>query len=284
MRFLQEFGACDCHSHVYGPFAEYPLSPKRTFDPPERSIEQLEDIWESLGIERSVLVQGSSYGYDHKALLAGLARSPETRRGVALLPFDVPDKELKELHLAGIRATRFNWIHHLLGSDTRSEQQRLAEASVLLERVSALGWHAEIHIDIEDLNLLTRLRAPDQMPLVIDHMARIDVAAPDGSAQLGRLLTVLEDERFWVKVSGADRLAAKCDDLGSALKPMRSILEYAPDRCVWGLDWPHVNLSRKRTDLELGDILVEAAGGEKTLERVLIQNPAKLYGFSLKAA
>lgn len=284
MRVLEKFGVCDCHSHVFGPFREYPLSPKRTFDPPEATIEKLENVWKSLGIDRAVLVQGSAHGNDHAALLAALAYSPETRRGVALLAPDVTESELSKLHQCGIRATRFNWIHHLLGSDNRPEEQRLREATALLERVSPLGWHVEVHIDILDLDLLTRLRVPDPMPVVIDHMARIDGTAPNASDQLAQLLHILEDDRFWVKVSGADRLTTKCADLRPASNTILQILQAAPDRCVWGLDWPHVNLSRRRSDLELANTHLEAADGGTVLEQVMIHNPARLYGFSSEVA
>lgn len=280
MRLLEQFGVCDCHSHVFGPFREYPLSPKRTFDPPEATIEELEDVWKSVGIDRAVLVQGSAHGNDHAALLAALAYSPESRRGVALLASDVTESELSRLHQCGIRATRFNWTHHLLGSDNRSEEQRLREATALLERVAPLSWHVEVHIDIFDLDLLTRLRVPESMPVVIDHMARLDATAPDASDQLARLLHILEDDRFWVKVSGADRLTAKCADLRPAVDIIRQILQAAPDRCVWGLDWPHVNLLRRRSDLELANTLLAAADGETVLEQVMIRNPARLYGFN----
>ena len=280
MRLLEQFGVCDCHSHVFGPFREYPLSPKRTFDPPEATIEELEDVWKSVGIDRAVLVQGSAHGNDHAALLAALAYSPESRRGVALLASDVTESELSRLHQCGIRATRFNWTHHLLGSDNRSEEQRLREATALLERVAPLSWHVEVHIDIFDLDLLTRLRVPDSMPVVIDHMARLDATAPDASDQLARLLHILEDDRFWVKVSGADRLTAKCADLRPAVDIIRQILQAAPDRCVWGLDWPHVNLSRRRSDVELANTILAAADGETVLEQVMIRNPARLYGFN----
>jgi predicted TIM-barrel fold metal-dependent hydrolase len=131
MKLLNKFGASDCHSHVFGPFACFPLSPARTFDPPESPIEKLEEVWGCLGLQRAVLVQGSAHGEDHAALLAAIQRSPQTRRGVALLGHGVSNETLTQLDLAGIRAVRFNWIHHLLGRDSRSQEQRLAEAACL---------------------------------------------------------------------------------------------------------------------------------------------------------
>jgi len=284
MRLLEQFGVCDCHSHVFGPFASFPLSPVRTFDPPESPIENLETVWESVGIDRTILIQGSAHGEDHTALMAAIERSPKTRRGVALLSSDVSDETLTKLEGSGIRAVRFNWIRHLLGRDSRPEQERLNDAAKLLTRISRLGWHVEVHIDIADLDLLTRLAVPRGMAVVIDHMARIDVSASDSVAQLARLLRVLELDSFWVKISGADRLTLNCEDLKAAVKPMRRILEVVPDRCIWGLDWPHVNLARKRPDSELADLLHDLAGDRETLERILIHNPARLYGFDLESS
>jgi 2-pyrone-4,6-dicarboxylate lactonase len=282
MRLLKQCGVCDCHSHVFGPFTRFPLSSKRTFDPPEAPIEKLEIVWQGIGVDRQVLVQGSAYGSDHNAVLAAIARSPETRRGVALLTHDIDEPSLKDLHHGGIRAVRFNWINHLLRLDSRSELERLDHAGKLLEKVFPLRWHAEVHIDITDLDLLERIALPAGMTVVIDHMARMDASAADLAGQVDRLLTLLAKDRFWVKLSGADRLSANRDDLKVSAGPMRQILQVAPDRCVWGLDWPHVNLSRQRSDRELAELLLEVIGDEETLEKVLIRNPARLYGFGLE--
>ena len=279
MRALKEFGACDCHSHVFGPFDEFPPSPQRSYDAPEAPIEELESVWRDIGIDRAVLVQGSIYGPDHRVLLAALQRDPKTRRGVALLDQTVGEAELEEFHSKGFRAVRMNWVHHLLAGSNRSEAARMAEASALCERIAPLVWHIEIHLDAPDLKALSRLRLPTDMPVVIDHMARIDLAAPESDAQLGLLSWLLENPVFWIKLSGGDRLARRCDDLRDALKVMTALLRVAPDRCVWGLDWPHVNLPKKHSDLSLWQLLVEATGEEQVLRKVLKDNPARLYGF-----
>jgi 2-pyrone-4,6-dicarboxylate lactonase len=283
MRLLRQFGVCDCHSHLYGPFSRFPLSPKRTFDPPEAPIEPLENLWRALGIDRAVLIQGSAYGDDHSALLEAIARAPKTRRGVAVLNHDVTDVRLCELHHCGIRAIRFNWISHLLGRDSHSEQQRLAQAAELLDRVSSFEWHAEVHIDIANLDIVTRLSVPSGTPVVIDHMARMNGSVADLSSQIERLLRLLDQDSFWVKLSGADRLMVNSEDLKNAVRPIRQLLQTAPQRCIWGLDWPHVNLARGRSDIELAELLLEAAGDEDTLQDVLIHNPAKIYKFDLEA-
>jgi 2-pyrone-4,6-dicarboxylate lactonase len=246
-------------------------------------IGELQLVWTSIGIDRAVLVQGSAHGDDHTALLGALQRAPETRRGVALLTHTVADTQLAAFHRKGIRAARLNWIRHLLGTRPRSEAQRLAEASALSERIAPLGWHIEIHIDAADLELLGRLVVPAGMQVVIDHMARIELSGPESEAQLNCLGEFLENPVFWVKLSGADRLAERCDDLRVALNAMRAILQFAPDRCVWGLDWPHVNLPKKRTDLALAELLFETVEDDSTLRKVLIENPARLYDFGESA-
>jgi len=283
-RLIRDSGACDCHSHVYGPLSAYPLSTQRTFDPPVAPIEELESVWISLGIDRAVLVQGAAYGDDHSALLAALQRSPEARRGVALIHHTIGDGALAELSRNGIRAARVTWVQHLLTDGIRPHADRMDDILALYERIAPLGWHIEIHIDPLDLVALKREVLPAGMVIVIDHMARIDLSAPESDAELALLGEVLENPVFWVKMSGGDRLTRRCDDLRQALGAMRNIVRVAPDRCVWGLDWPHVNLARKQDDVALAELLFEAVCDEATLRKVLVENPARLYGFDDRAA
>jgi 2-pyrone-4,6-dicarboxylate lactonase len=279
MHSLQQFGACDCHSHIFGPFDRFPLSANRTFDPPLAPIEQLLPVWDSLGIDRAVLVQGSAHGEDPSAMLAAIASSPTTRRGIALLNSEVSDGTLVALHEGGIRGVRLNWIRHLMGSDMNLRAFSVASVNRLVERIARHGWHLEVHIDITDLDVVEALETPKDMPIVIDHMARIDLSSSDAQKQTDRLIRLLNEDRFRVKLSGGDRLTAKLPELRAAIEPMREILRAAPQRCVWGLDWPHVNLSKKRDDIDLMQLLTEVADSDTTLRQVLIENPAKLYGF-----
>lgn len=278
-RLLAAFGVCDCHSHIYGPLDRFPLSAVRTFDPPESPIESLEEVWQRHGIDRAVLIQGSAYGSDHKALINAIGRNPELRRGVATVSADISQDELVILHKSGVRAVRFNWIKHLLYGSLLRPEGLAADASRLLERVQPLGWHAEVHIDAEQLELVEGLSIPRGMPLVIDHAARLDATLGNIQPLLGRLLRLLERDSIWVKISGADRLAAHCESLESAAPILRAAIRQAPEKCVWGFDWPHVNLARKRSESELLHLLESVAPDEGTLRAILIDNPARLYGF-----
>jgi len=283
-RMLAAFGVCDCHSHVYGPFDKFPLAKTRRFTPPESPIESLAAVWRRHGIDRAVLIQGNAYGTDHAALVQAIAREPERRRGVATVAWDVTDEDLAFLDRVGVRAVRFNWVKHLLGKSILPREALMAKASGLMERVNLLGWHAEVHIDAEDLGQVGHLSIPSGMALVVDHMARLDAAREPTQPLLSRLLKLLEQERIWVKVSGADRVAAECESLESAVPILKSVIRQAPQRCVWGLDWPHVNLARKRSEVELIRLLDSVVPDEATLRSILIDNPARLYGFPAAGA
>lgn len=253
---------CDCQGHLFGPFQESPLSSRRNFDLPVPPIEELETIWQTSGLACAVLVQGSARGDDHAALLATLARSPETMRGVVLLQSEVTDAAFAVLHRKGMRAVRFDGLHLLLASDGNCEQHRLADAAAPLKRVEPLGCHVVVHIDIADLALVTCLDQPQAMPVVIDHMAPIGPALQDLSSQLARLLRALAEDLFWVKVSDADHLTEKCSDLQEAVQTMCTRLDAASERIVWRLDWLPVNLARKRFAVQLTDLMLQAAGSE----------------------
>jgi 2-pyrone-4,6-dicarboxylate lactonase len=278
-RMLAAFGVCDCHSHVYGPFDIFPFAESRTFTPPESPIESLEAVWSSHGIDRAVLIQGSAYGTDHAALLQAIARDPERRRGVATVACDISDEDLASLDRAAVRAVRFNWVKHLLGKSALPREALMAQAGTLMERVNLLGWHAEVHIDAQDLGLIESLSIPSGMVLVVDHMARLDAASAQTDQLLGRLMKLLDREQIWVKISGADRVAAECERLESAAPILKALIRHAPQKCVWGLDWPHLNLARKRSEDELIRLLESVVPDEVTLRSVLINNPARLYGF-----
>jgi 2-pyrone-4,6-dicarboxylate lactonase len=266
---------CDCHSHAYGPYARFPLAESRTFVPPESPIEALEERWRENGVECAVLIQGAAYGTDNAALLDAIARDPERRRGVAILPHDVAQTELERLYQCGVRGVRFNWVKHL------DPTVSLDEVTNLLHRVQPFGWHGEVHVDADLLGLVERLNLPSGLLLVIDHMARIDASLGLNQPLFSRLLRLLEREQIWVKLSGADRVAASCNSLQGALPFMKALIKQVPEKCVWGLDWPHVNLNAKRSDRELIALVEDAAPKKQLRRKIMIENPHRLYGFSL---
>jgi 2-pyrone-4,6-dicarboxylate lactonase len=266
-------GACDCHAHVYGPFETFPLPTAPPFTPPIASIQALEKLWERFAIQRGVIVQGGAYREDHGALLAAIRRAPENRRGVALVGRDTSDAALDELNESGVKGARLNFVRHLgNGFDIVRSWQ-------LVRRIEPFGWHLELHIDAEDLERLQEFVQESPVNIVIDHMGRIDATMGLSQAPFQALLKLIGEERCWVKLSGADRLA-KRGALKDAIAFARSLLQVAPDRVVWGTDWPHVNLEQSYGDEALFRLLTQIAPDNFSLKRLLVDNPARLYGFN----
>jgi 2-pyrone-4,6-dicarboxylate lactonase len=265
-------GACDCHAHVYGPFIEYPLPAAVPFKPPLASIEALERLWEVFGIERGVIVQGSAYGEDHRALSAAIRRAPENRRGIALVKSDTPDAVLDQLQTNGVRGARLNFVRHLgNGFDE-------ARCRQVVRRIEPFGWHLELHVDAADLERLQRFVHESPVAIVIDHMGRVNATLGLSQSPFQALRKLISSPHCWVKLSGADRLA-KQGALEAAIAFARSLIDIAPNRVVWGTDWPHVNLDRSYDDEALFGLVPEIAPDVVSLKRLLVDNPARLYGF-----
>jgi predicted TIM-barrel fold metal-dependent hydrolase len=265
-------GACDCHAHVYGRFDEFPLPSAAPFKPSLASIQALENVWQTFGIERSVIVQGSAYGQDHRALLAAIRRAPESRRGVALVGPDTSDSVLDQLHKSGVRGARLNFVRHL---GNGLDETRCRE---VVRRIQPFGWHLELHIDAEDLEGLEKFVHESPVAIVIDHMGRVDATLGLTQPPFRALLKLISNPHCWVKLSGADRLA-KRGALEAALSFARSLIDAAPDRVVWGTDWPHVNLDQSYGDEALFNLLAKMTPDDVSRKRLLVDNPARLYGF-----
>jgi 2-pyrone-4,6-dicarboxylate lactonase len=266
-------GACDCHAHVYGPYDQFPLCAAASFQPPLAPIQRLEELWGAFGIERGVLIQGSAYGQDHRALLAAIRRGRKNRRGVALVEPDTSDAALEHLHANGVCGARVNFVRHLSrnGFDEAACWQ-------VVRRIEPLGWHLELHVDAADLGRIREFVRESPVEVVIDHMGRADAELGPLQASFRTLLELVSSPRCWVKLSGADRLATK-GDLETAVPFARSLLEAAPERVVWGTDWPHVNLKEPHSDEALFRLLAQVAPDDRSRTRLLADNPTRLYGF-----
>jgi len=217
------------------------------------------------------------HGHDNRAVLDAVARDPARVRGVALVRTDVPDAELRALHDGGIRGVRFNFVKHL------GEMPDTAAVLRLAERIAPLGWHVQLHFGAQDLLAQRAFLQSLQAPFAIDHMGRTMVA--DGLRQEAclALLELLADERAWIKLSGPERISAVLarggtDPYGDVVPFARQLLAAAPQRAVWGTDWPHPNVREMPDDGDLVDLLAHY-GDTATLQRLLVDNPARLYGF-----
>ncbi len=271
--------ACDCHAHVIGPHAQYPLSPDRVYTPPECPTDAYLALLDSLGITRAVLVQPSIYGHDNRLLMHALARAPGRLRGVAVVDADVPEHDLAQMHAHGVRGVRFN----LVDRHDPTPDLPWAALEALAARVRRHDWHLELLVHAEDLRDadLARLLALG-VPIVVAHLGypRKNAAARARAADV--LLAGLASGRLWVKLTGPYRISAQALPYPEADELAATLREAAPQRLLWGSDWPHVNLQAPAMpgDGALLDLLPRWLPERTLREQVLVHNPAVLYGFA----
>jgi predicted TIM-barrel fold metal-dependent hydrolase len=272
-RFTLPPGACDAHCHIFGPGARFPYAADRAYTPPDAPFEDLERLHRVLGIERAVIVHASCHGADMRATLDGIARSGGRFRGTAIIDESVTGEDFERMHEGGIRAVRFNFVKHLGGRPDFGFFHRT------VDRLQALGWHLILHLDANDIIEFEALFRKIPVPLVIDHMAR--VAAADGLEQkpFRVLLDFMKYENTWVKVCGAERVSSKGPPFTDAVPFARALIEAAPDRVLWGTDWPHPNVTHMPNDGDLVDLIPLMAPDAALQRKILVENPARLYGF-----
>ncbi|MFD4557289.1 amidohydrolase family protein [Streptomyces sp. NPDC058469] len=266
--------SCDAHCHVFGPAEVFPYAPERTFTPVDAPKEQLASLHAHLGLTRAVIVQSSCNGSDHRLLRDALDAGGGRLRGVALIGDTTTRAEIEELHRAGVRGFRLNFLPHLRTAPTRQE------IDSVLERVDGLDWVAELHLtgrEVSDYEPLIR-SLPGRV--AVDHLARVDITEGPGSAALRSLRSLLDTGDVWLKVSGADRVSRQGPPYQDAVALAASFVAYAPERTVWGTDYPHVNIAGAAPDDGLlVDLLTEIAPDPARLRRLLVDNPAELFDF-----
>jgi len=264
-------GACDAHCHVFGPGAKFPYAPDRSYTPPDAPKEQLAALHKHLGFSRAVLVQASCHGIDNAAVVDALNSSQGAWRGVCMINDLVTDGELRTLHAAGVRGARFNFVAHLGGAP----DLRVIEAVV--KRIKPWGWHLQVHLDAQDIAAYRDFLLGLDIVFIIDHMGR--VVAKNGLEQqpFKLLLDLMKDERVWVKVSGSERVSSTGRPFHDAMPYARMLVATAPDRVLWGTDYPHPNVKEMRNDGEQVDLFALTVADEAQRRRILIDNPTRLY-------
>lgn len=271
-RFRPPAGTTDCHLHIFGPYARYPLQPNRSFTPPEALLADYERLMKALGIERCVVVQPSPFGTDNSCTEDAVERLGPIARGVAVLGPDVEEATLKRLDRVGFRGVRLNLLFK--GGVPIEAMEPLAK------RLAPYGWHIQLLLDARTLpDLAPRLR---KLPveIVVDHMGYMPVSVGTNSPAVETMRRLLGEGRTWVKLSGAYAVTVDGPPYADVLPLARALLAEAPDRCVWGTDWPHPAAKGVMPDdAELLD-LVPTWTGDTVLQRKLFRdNPAVLYGF-----
>jgi predicted TIM-barrel fold metal-dependent hydrolase len=267
--------ACDAHCHVFGPAALFPYADDRAYTPPDAPYEKLVALHDLLGLSRGVIVQASCHGTDNTAMLDAIARGNGRYRGVAIVDDDIDESGLAALHDGGVRGVRFNFVEHLGGAPDMGVFDRV------LERVETLGWHVVLHLDAKDIVPLQGVLERIRIPFVIDHMGR--VRAQDGLEQepFRRLVALMRDNPLaWVKVCGSERVSVGKRPFDDAIPFASALIDAAPDRVLWGTDWPHPNISRDMPDDGgLVDLMYRFCPDEGLRQRLLVDNPMRLYDF-----
>ena len=280
--FVPPRNSCDTHFHVFGPPEQFPFVSTHEYTPPAAPLEHYLKMIAVIGIERAVVVQPSVHGLDNSATLDAIAHARDRFRGVGRIDDKTPPSDLKRLHEGGIRGVRFNLLDRPRGNVQLDVFDRC------VENIAALGWSVDLHIDPKNLlDQEKRIRALP-IPVVIDHIARIKPQAGLSQPAFQLLLDLLKGKHVWVKVSGADKI---CNTqvhsyfglpFTEVIPFARTVIDAAPDRVIWGTDWPHSNNfapGHTPNDGDLVDLLAAFAPDEQTRQKILVDNPAALYGF-----
>ena len=281
-------GAADCHMHVFGPFARFPLAAERAYNVAEAPLKAHERMKRRVGLHRTVFVQPSGHGNDNRAMLHALAQAGPRGRGVAVVDPGTPRADLGKMHAAGVRGARLNL--HTLGSRYKGD---VAEwIARYADLIGPLGWHLQILLDADGLARVEDALARSAVPIVLDHMGLPEGGKGVGQPGFQAVLRLASCGHVWAKLSGADRITRDSGRLSGALPFMRALCDVAPDRLVWGTDWPNIGFhSRNQIDGaqllphreldagELLDLLTVAVPRSETRTAILVSNPARLYGF-----
>ena len=273
-RFTPPPLACDAHCHVFGPASKFPYAPDAPYWPPDAPFESIRKLHSTLGIERAVIVHASCHGADMRVTLDAIARSKGKYRGTAIIDPSYTEKQFREMHEGGIRGVRFNFVQHLGGRPDMAFFDRT------VARLQDMGWHLILHLDSTDLVEFRRKFEAIPVPMVIDHMGRVKAA--DGLEQepFRILLGFMRNQNCWVKVCGAERVSSKGPPFDDALPFARALIDAAPDRILWGTDWPHPNVGKHMpNDGDLVDLFARMAPEPGLQRKILVENPARLYGF-----
>jgi len=287
--FAPPAGACDCHTHVFGPFGRYPLVPNRVYTPMDALAEDARTMMDRLGLERIVFVQPSAYGLDNQCMLDAMAELGAVARGVAVVDGATPDAELDRLHRAGVRGVRLNIATG--GNDTGEPLG--ARSEKLARQIAGQGWHLQLFVGPDVLTELEPTLKRFPVPYVIDHMGLLPPSRFRDHPAFATLLRLLDTGDCWVKLAGAYRVANSDTDFAAAAALAQALVAARPDRLVWGSDWPHTphhtgapdpdgkqKPYRKLDTGRLFDLLADWAPDEAVRNRILVDNPARLYDFA----
>lgn len=266
--------SCDTHAHVFGPADKYPYPAGRSYTPPDAPVETYASVLNTLGIERSVIVQGGANGTNNLVTKDAIAVLGKNCRGIAVVDPDITDEELSDLDQAGFRGLRLST--HVKGGIGTDHLEALAP------RIRKLGWHVLLHLDhADELIDLAPLLKELKIGVVVDHLARVRASAGVQDKAFQALLDLLVNTDFcWTKISSWYRLTDQSAPYEDVQPFVKALIDARVDRLLWGSNWPHpMYQGNMPNDGDLLDQFMVWADDEKTRTQILVTNPAQLYGF-----
>jgi predicted TIM-barrel fold metal-dependent hydrolase len=279
-------GACDCHTHIHGDPGKFPFFPGRVYTPEMALPEEMAALHQALRMQRVVIVTPSVYGTDNSATLYGMKARGANARGVAVIDDKTPESELDAMARAGVRGIRLN-LATGGAADPAAGRSRFERA---LERVKSRNWHVQIYTNLATISAIRDLVAVSPVPVVFDHFGGARAELGPQQAGFAQLLDLVRSGRAYVKISGAYRSSNLAPDYADVVPLARALIAANPERIVWGTDWPHPNSASGRKATELtplfqiddGRLLNQLpvwAPNAATRSMILVDNPARLYGF-----
>ena len=288
VNFAMPAGACDCHTHIFGEPERFPFFAGRVYTPETALPEEMAALHRSLHIARVVIVTPSVYGTDNAATLYGMKARGADARGVAVIDEKTAESDLEIMHDAGVRGIRIN----LATSGVSDPALARARLQAVIGRARSRNWHVQIYSDLKVIAALKDDCAASPVPLVFDHFAGAQAARGVEQPGFADVLDLLRSGNVYVKISGAYRASKAAPDYGDVLPLAKALIAANPDRVVWGTDWPHPDAvtppGKKPTEVtpllpiddgRLLNLLPLWAADAAIREKILVENPARLYSF-----
>lgn len=267
-------GSCDTHCHIFGPGDRYPYVPERPYTPPDAPLEMFRALHDRLGVERAVIVNATPHGRDNRVVTDAIAQSGGRYKGIANVDESFGERELRDLSEAGIEGCRFTFLPRL------GQMPDMSAFDRIVERIAGFGWHVDLYLPATLIQEFRPRLMSLPVPYVLDHMGVVD--ASQGLDQPGFVALmdlVRDDEKCWVKVTCPERISRAGPPFHDVAPFGRALVELAPDRVLWGTDWPHPNVPVMPDDGDLVDLVPLYAPDPALRQKLLVDNPARLFRF-----